>query len=146
MKYFLWIALGLLLCHYYAKASDKPYDSAPVFQLNELSLDYKNFAMLNDKARNPYIYPEHPKEGINVDMNLGFLWNVGYLNSSIQSLTTESQYRSIGLELHYGVHVGRYLDFGGYHHSEHVLDEVQPVYSSYPSEDAVEIRLFLYRR
>lgn len=119
-------------------------DDYHVIDLNELNLDYKNFKMINDKARDPLVYPEPPKEGVDVNLDLGLVNNYGYWNSSVQSLTVDSQYRSIGLVMHLGVHLTEYLDVGYFHHSAHVLDEQQP-YMPFLTEDAVEVKIFLYR-
>ncbi len=132
----------LLSCLCLTSAS--AYADWHIIDLNELSLDYKNYALVNDKARNLLIYPEHPKEGVDVTLNMDIL-SKGYLDSQIESLTTSAQYRSIGLQLRAGVRISEHLEFGYWHHSQHVLDRDVGYYDKFPSEDAVEIKLFIYR-
>lgn len=114
-------------------------------ELNQVALDYRNYGMLNDKARNLLIYPEHPKEAINVIVNIDLL-KFAYWNSTIESLTTPSQYKSIGLDTRLGLRVSNFLELGIWHHSQHVLDGTQSYMSKFPSEDAVQVKLFLYRK
>lgn len=115
-----------------------------VIDLNELGIDYKNYAIVNDKARNLLIYPEHPKEGIDVNLKLNLLV-YGYWDNTIESLTTSSQYRSIGLNTRLGVRASEHLELGYWHHSQHVLDRDAGYYDKFPSEDAVEVRIFIFR-
>ncbi len=112
--------------------------------LNELGINYRNYAMLNDKARVLLLGDEHPKEGINVLMKFDVL-KYGYLDSQIESLTTNAQYRSIGLQLRLGMRVSDFVELGVFHHSQHVLDKASEGYAKFPVEDAVELRIYLYR-
>ena len=146
-----WILILLSLISYSAKAEDILFNpnsqgsNFHVIELQDLALDYKNFSWLNDQARNALIYPEHPKESINVVINTNLLKYM-FLNSTIESLTTGSQYRSIGLELRLGLRVHNNLEFGYYQHSEHILDGTHSYMNKFPVEDAIEIKLFLYRK
>lgn len=115
--------------------------SADLLRVDELSIDYKNYAILNDKARNLLIYPEHPKEGINLNLNLSLV-EVCYWNSTIESLTTSAKYQGIGLETRLGVRLSEGFDFGVWHHSQHTLDR-SPNIDKFPSEDALELKLYL---
>lgn len=120
-------------------------DDFHVLNLDELSIDYKNYARINDKARNLLIYPEHPKEGINININTSVL-SYGYFNSTIESLTTSSQYRGIGLQVCLGLHLSDSVDIGYYHHSQHVIDrEIQGI-PIFPVEDAIQIKIYFYRK
>ena len=114
-----------------------------LMELDELSVDYKHFAVLNDKARNLLTYPEHPKEAINVNINSSIL-GVVYFNNQIQSMTTGAQYKSIGLQVGLGVRLTSYLEVGYLHLSQHVIDGKHP-FMKYPVEDSLTVKLYFYR-
>lgn len=119
-------------------------DMGDLLSLNQFALDYKNFAAINPNARNLLIYPEPPKEGINLDINLDVL-KYGYWDSEIQSLTTDGQYRAIGLETRLGVRLFDSLEVGYWHHSQHVLDRQIQSIPSFPVEDALELKIILFK-
>jgi hypothetical protein len=129
-----------MVCNMQANASE-----FHVVELNQLALDYKNYGMLNDKARNMLIYPEHPKESINIILNMDIL-KCGYWNSTIESMTTGSQYRAIGLETRLGFRPLQSLELGIYHHSQHVIDRPHAYMDKFASEDAVELKLYLFNK
>jgi hypothetical protein len=112
--------------------------------LQELSIDYKNYSALNPKARNLLIYPEFPKEGINVGIKTT-LFGVFYWDSTIESLTTSAQYRAIGLQTGFGLRFKR-VDIGAWHHSQHCIDRECTTLPKFPSEDAIHVKLYIYRR
>lgn len=117
---------------------------ADLINLDELSLDYKNYGMVNDHQRDLLLAPEFPKEGINLNINTTFA-SYMFWNSSIESATTSSQYRAVGLETRIGVRLHDQLELMYYHHSQHVLDREEGNIGKFPSEDAVEIKLYFYR-
>lgn len=119
-------------------------DDWHVVDLSELSLTYRNYAVVNDKARNMLIYPEHPKEAINVGIKMDLL-TYGYFDSTIESLTTGAKYQGIGLDTRLGLRVTNNLELGFWHHSQHNLDRNHGYMGKFPSEDAVEIRLYLFK-
>lgn len=133
-----WLALLTLLMIPTAQADFH------IMELKELSLDYKNFAVLNDKARDLLIYPDHPKEGIDIIMNTKIL-EYGYMDATVESLTNDSQYAGIGLQMHLGLQLGDTLRVGYYHHSQHTLDRPSSYMDRYASEDALEVKIWLYK-
>ena len=114
-------------------------------RLDELSLDYKNYSIVNDHQRNLLIYPDSPKEGINVNIN-STLMNYVYFNNTIESLTTDGQYRGIGLQLSLGLRLSNYFDVGYYHHSQHTIDRAIMSIPAFPTEDALQFKLYFYRK
>jgi len=125
----------------YASADDDFH----LVDLNELSIDYKNFNMVNPDSHNMLIWPNTPKEGINVGIKLDLL-HYFYWDSVIESLTDDAQYASIGLDTRLGLRVSQYLEVGFYHHSQHVLDRAYTgMDGHFPEEDAVEVKIYLYR-
>lgn len=116
-----------------------------VFNLNELSIDYKNYKMVNPNSRNMLIYPEHPKEAINVNVNIDLL-KYCYWDSIIESLTTEAQYKSIGLQTRTGCRIFNSIELGVYHHSQHILDGKSTYMWRFPEEDAVQLKIYLYKQ
>lgn len=118
--------------------------SAFGLELKEVSIDYKNFKMVNDKARNPLIYPDHPKEGINLNMNTDIASYL-YWNNTIESLTNEGQYASVGLMTTLGIRISQDVEFGYYHHSQHLLDRHHSYMDKFPSEDAINLKIYLFK-
>ncbi len=53
------------------------------------------------------------------------------------------QYRSVGWQFAFGVHVSEYLDVEYAHHSQHDLDHELPFH--FPTVDSIGIKLFLYK-
>lgn len=115
-----------------------------LIELDTVALDYKNYSVISDKQRNLLLYPESPKESINVILNTT-LFKYAYFNNTIESLTTNSQYRGIGLQLALGVRLSQYLDIGYYHHSQHVMDREMQSIPTFPTEDTLELKFYLYR-
>jgi hypothetical protein len=114
-------------------------------ELQELYVDFKNFAVLNDNQRNPVIYPSPPYEGLNFGEHMNLFWGVGYLDAEVESLTDSAQFREVGLNYRMGVHLGHHVDFGLWHLSQHVLDEPNPP-GYYPFQTALELKVWLYRK
>lgn len=134
MKTFLIIFNLLLLSNTYAD----------VFELNELYIDYRHYKLVNPNSRNPLIYPEPPKEGINLGLKTDIM-SYFYFDSEIQSLTTDGQYRSIGLDTRLGVRLSSNLELGFWHKSQHLLDKHHSYMDKFPSEDAVQIKYYLFQ-
>lgn len=121
------------------------YADADLIELNELSINYRNYAVLGDKQRNLLIYPESPKEGIDLGMKLDLL-DVIYSDSKIESLTTSSQYQGVGLDTRLGIRITQSTELGIWHHSQHVLDRKQGNIGKFPSENAIELKVFIFKR
>lgn len=119
-------------------------DDWHVLDLRDLGINYRNYAIVNDHARNLLIYPEYPKEGINVILNTT-LFTYGYWDSTIESLTTGSKYQAIGLETRLGLNVTDNAQLGYWHHSQHNLDRNEMTIPKFPSEDALEFRIYLFK-
>ncbi len=118
--------------------------SADILELDSLYIDYKNFAIINDKNRNMLTYPEPAKEGINLGVDTTLLGFV-YFNSVVESLTTDAQYRSVGLDTRLGIRLSPFMEFGYYHHSQHVLDRPHSYVPKFLVEDALELKIYLYK-
>lgn len=116
-----------------------------LLELDELVINYQNMSTLNPKARSMLIYPEYPDKSMNVIIKFDALKYL-YWNSTIESLTTSAQYRSIGLQARAGIRIAPFLEVGLYHHSQHLMDRQHAYMPKFPVEDAIEINLYLYRR
>ncbi len=114
-------------------------------ELQEVSIDYKNFRMINPGSRNPLTYPEAPKEGLDFYIKSDFFWNWVFIEAKVESFTTLTQFREVGLERRIGLHLGKFIDVSLYHLSEHRLDGVFPQ-DSFPEEDGVAFKVYLFRR
>lgn len=113
-------------------------------ELKSLYVDYKNFAILNDKNRNLLTYPEPAKEGV----ALGFTsdaFTYGYVDAEVQGTTVEGQYRGVGLEARIGIRLTNGLEVGYYHFSQHVLDRGDDPTGKFPVLDALQLKFFIFR-
>lgn len=90
--------------------------------------------------------PDPIKEGLNLGLQNSIFWGAGYANAEIKSATSQAQYRYIALEVSTGFHLGPMLDLGVYHLSEHGIDRQMGGQPKYPSVNAVELKIYLYRR
>jgi hypothetical protein len=116
-----------------------------ILDVSTAYVDYKHYAVLNDHAIDPMLFPEFPKEGLTLGVDMGLIHNYGYWNIAVEALTTDSQYRNVGLEMWLGFHLTHYLDLGYYHHSAHLLDTPQPFLPMFQHEDALNVKIYLYR-
>ncbi len=132
------VCLYTVLFAYLAKAD--------FLELQEVSIDYKNFRMINPGGRNPLTYPEAPKEGLDFKVNTNLFWGWAFVEATVESLTTVEQFREVGLSRRLGVHLGKYADLSLYHLSEHALDRGFQIPGGFPEEDAVELKVWIYRR
>jgi hypothetical protein len=119
-------------------------DSWHLMQLDSLTLDYKNYGWLNDKNRNALLYPESVKESVKLSMNLNILL-AGYLNQSVNGLTTDAQYRGVIYDLELGAHATELFDVYYSHESSHLFDRHHSFMNKFPVEDAIGIRLNIFR-
>ncbi len=143
LRMLAWLTIlacaGLLLV-------DRGYtDDYHIVDLKELSLDYKNFAMINPNGVDAMTWPDPPKESVNVLIKTDIATYFGW-DSTIESWTTDSQYRGIGLETRFYARITEHLDLGIYHHSQHELDRPNQLNTThFLEEDAVELKIYLYR-
>lgn len=114
-------------------------------KLDTLALDYRNYTMVNPNGHEAMTYPNPPKEAINLEMNLDVVYAF-YFDSVVESMTTDSQFRDIGLQLRLGVRITDYLEIGLLHHSQHQLDRDQQLpMGHFPESDSVQIKLYIFR-
>jgi len=134
-----WIAvvIGLTLL---LVCCSEPIEAADLVELNEVSIQYKNFV---SDGRDLLVYPEVHREALSLNVNTNFL-SVLFWNNSIHTITTEAQYRSVGLESRLGVRISRYLEVSYYHFSQHLLDRASATLPRFPVSDAVEVKLIIY--
>lgn len=142
IKYVSWITI-LLIAGLLAVQSSEAGEPWRLLKLDELSVDYRNYALVNDKARNLLTYPEHPKEALRLNINSSLARVIGW-NSTVESYTTGAQYKSVGLETALFVRLSPSLEAGYYHRSQHVLDGKHP-YMKFAVEDALTLKLYFYR-
>jgi len=115
-----------------------------VLGLDELSLDYRNHAMMNPNQRDALLFPESPKEAINLNVKTNIMQVFGW-DSQIQTLTTDSQYRAIGLQTSLVLRVSQSFEIGFWHQSNHLIDRQSATLPRFPSQDALSVKLYLYR-
>jgi len=116
-----------------------------VVSLREARIDYRNYNIISSYNRPLLIYPEVAKEGIILHVNTDIL-KYGFWDNSVEALTTDAQYRSIGLQFNLGLRITPWLDVSYWHHSQHVLERVSSPVSPYPFEGALQFSIKLYQR
>jgi hypothetical protein len=148
LKAFLFGALLGFICSLiltaFAILLDMREAKAEIIKLDSLYVDYRNFAMVNDKNRNLLTYPEPAKEGLNLGLTTDVL-GIFYWDSEVQSITTDAQYRSVALDMRFGLKVTDHLQIGYYHKSQHLLDRPSYNMPKFPVEDAIQIKFFIFK-
>jgi hypothetical protein len=123
---------------------------ADVFTLEDVSISYKDYI----SGRSPLITQnglEGAKLGQEFNLNLNTnIYDVIYWENIIHTTTDKydnhnGQFRLVGWQLRFGLRLTENFDIGYYHHSQHLLDYVYP-YGKFPYEDAVELKIYLYKR
>ena len=117
---------------------------ADVFQLDEVEVVYRNYTAVSPYNRPLLIFPEVAKEGFNLNVNTNIL-SAAYLDASVESLTNEAQFRSVGLKFNLGVRLTSWLSISYFHWSQHVLERVSSPVSPYPFEGAMQLNIKLYQ-
>jgi hypothetical protein len=113
-----------------------------VFELREVAVEYRNHFLLSEFQRNALIYPEPPKDGLDVDLRVSVIRYFGW-DSIVHSVTTDGQFRGIGLHMRTYLNLTQEISFGHDHHSQHVLDREHPA-MRFPAEDSVFVRLCIH--
>lgn len=65
-------------------------------------------------------------------------------NISYNGSTNGGQFRLVGLEFRVGLNLTEYVQFGYYHHSQHLLD-TNYSQGNFPLKDALELRFYIYK-
>ena len=120
---------------------EKTY-AGDVLDLKELSIEYKNYSVLSDYQRVALIYPDAPKDGLDVNINSTLLRYFGW-DSKVHSVTDDGQYRGIGLQMAGYLNLTQEFSFGWQHHSQHVLDR-EHAFMRFPAEDLLFVKIYLY--
>jgi hypothetical protein len=133
--------IKLLLLSLYLSSSAQ----ADFFELSEVYLNYRNYGLINSSQKSLLVYPESPKEAINVNLNMNLFYGYVYAQSNIETYTTSAQFRSIGLQERIGFYLTNNIEIGFNHRSQHTIDRAIPYMNGFPSEDCLEFRLYLYK-
>lgn len=139
MKKFLVGFASFILASVPASAADA--FSCDGVCLQQVTMDYARY---QDGSR-VLLYPQGsmPKERLNLGLDLEWL-SYGYMNNTIHSGTDQNQFKTIGWQYQIGVHLGDIADVYTEHYSQHLLDERSG--QSYPVENLIGIKFYLYRR
>lgn len=136
MRWAFWLGLALYLIYAYHASAAEPWG----LDLKEVSADYARF---KDGSRDPVMYPDTPKERLDVNINMGVLRYV-YMNNMIHSETDQSQFRVIGWKYQMGIHIGSWADLYAEHFSQHLLDTQGQ--TAYPVQNLIGLKLYIYRK
>lgn len=111
-----------------------------LIELKEAYVDYMHYGY----AREPFFLDgQIPTSRLDINFNLDFLNRIVYLNNMVHSETDQSQYRKIGWNYRFGIHIWDILDLYFEHFSQHLLDAVPVSRNTY---DAVGVRVYIFRR
>ena len=131
----IYIATGITVLFALLLMTSTDANAWQLIELNELQLNYKRFM---PNGRNMLIYPDPPKEALNLGINLDVA-HYFYWDSVVESLTNDGQYKSVGLASKIGVRLTPAFSVQYEHHSQHVLDGTHSYMWKYPVEDSVGI-------
>jgi hypothetical protein len=124
----MWVFVLFFLVTPASRASE-------IIHLQELSLQYGRY---RDGGRTSLF--DGPKEQI--DLNLDWtVFRFLYFQNTVHSWTDSGNFKQIGWEYSFGVHVFGGLDIGLYHFSQHLLDTPNP---RTPQETAIYFKLYIY--
>lgn len=117
-----------------------------ILSLQQIAIDYRNYSMVNPNGHEPMTYPDPPKESLNLDIKIDVLGGIGYIDPTVESMTTDAQFRDVGLLIGAGVRITDNLEIGILHHSQHQLDREQQLgMGHFPESDSVQVKLYIYR-
>lgn len=124
-----------------------------LIEMNEVFLSYRQYLPgSSDPLINDNSLPNRLMDkGIDLSVNLN-LFRYLYWENTVVSLTDKGangengQFRLVGWNYRLGVNLTDYLQVGYYHFSKHLLDTTVPFSSGFPVQDAVEVKINLFRR
>lgn len=114
-----------------------------VLELDDVYIDYKVFS---GETRSPYLWlpglEGHSLQNeLNLNIDTTFLEHF-YFDNTIHSLN-DGDYRLIGWNWRFGLHLTDWIDFGWWHFSEHYTDFTSP--NGFPLQNAWQLKIYLYR-
>jgi hypothetical protein len=102
-------------------------------------LDFMHYTWAVDPFLQPTLAPTN-RFDLHLDMEL--LNRTFFFNNMIHSETDQYQYRLIGWNYRFGVHLGNYVDLYIEHFSQHLLDIAPATANTY---EAIGLRVYFYR-
>ncbi len=119
-----------------------------IFKLDEVSLTYRDYF---DHGSDPLITQNGiPNRTLGKELSFSLNVNIGdifYWENRVHGATDEEigtgkgQFRVVGLEERFGLKISNNLEFGLYHHSQHLLDS-EYQYGHWPVSDALELKIY----
>ncbi len=137
------LILGLVLFYAF---SDLASAQAKEVELNEVSIDYRNYFSNGYSPMLPIT--SRLNKGLDLTLNVdvvGFL----YFDNKVNSLVDQNQFRLVGYNFRTGARPFSWLEVGYFHWSQHILDQVNPsnaLFEKFAVEDAIEIKFILFRK
>lgn len=124
---------------------------AAFIELKEVSADYKSFfpggsdPLITDNGQPNRGLDKEISLGINTDIaNFLYFDNVVHGRTDNIKGTNSGQFRTVGWNFKFGIRVSRTIEFGYWHHSQHLLD-TEYKYGHFPVEDGIQLKIYLYR-
>lgn len=139
LKLFL-VAIILVLATVLARQPEA--SEFKLLELQDASVHYRRY---KDGGRDAVVYPETPKDGLLVNLDMDVLRYL-YWNNTVGSIATENQYRAVWLNSKVGIRLTDLVSVQMNHKSTHVLDREHSYMSGFPVEDSVDLILTLRAR
>lgn len=115
------------------------YADFKLYEVDKLSIVYKKYF---DGGRDPFLTQNgmlNAKLGDSVEIHFNTrLLRYLYWKNVVHGDTDESQFRRVGWQFQFGVNLHRFVSFGYFHHSQHMLDYSYP-HGGFPVMDAFKI-------
>lgn len=153
MKFLYAILTGILLSVFPIKASAIDFGGFERFNVTKWSLKDTKLLEVKDTyldymhytfAAEPFMLPNVPTNRIDLHLNLELLNRTLFIDNMVHSETDQYQYRLIGWNYRFGIHLGDYVDVYFEHFSQHLLDTTS--LNGTNSYDAVGARIYFYKR
>lgn len=111
-----------------------------LLEVSSVYVDYMHYTW----AAEPFMLPTVPTNRLDLHVNVELLNRTIFINNMVHSETDAYQYRLIGWNYRFGIHIGSNLDLYYEHFSQHLLDTA-PITGA-NTYDAIGFRLYLFRR
>jgi hypothetical protein len=122
-----------------------------LIQLDELSvtarsyMDYSRYHIITDNGLPNKVLEKEFQISIKTTLFEYMYWdNLILSHTDRDRISGYGQFRTVGYQSRLGLRLSRYVDLGIHHFSQHVLDYTGN--QAFPMMDALEIKIYLYRR
>jgi hypothetical protein len=138
----LKLSLGAVIFYMAFLLAQAEASEFQLLKLQDASIRYRSF---KDGARNAFVYPETPKDGLGASLDMDVL-HYFYWNNTVDSIATNDQFRAVWLNSRLGVRLSETFSIQFNHQSSHILDASHSFMSRFPVEDSIDLIITLRKR